>query len=458
MMRLKVIAIYLLLSSSLFAVQFSGMGVGKTKSEAKKEALADLSFSMKSEVKSSFKSVIKASGEKVAKKMLKVSSQLPILGSECSAFQTKQGYQSVCELKSEAVLSSYMAMMKELNVKMKNITKSIEQQSRKELYRSYVKLLALSENYERYYSVYILLGGTSKVRPFIDVHASQLEISKLSEHFSSLKDALLFLTKDLRSNNIFIFPPKAEASNEITPFAKIVKKHLLHSLDSTVNISQAQAYLKGEYILNKRGMSLSINVLNTDNKVLFSNVVHLDKEAYEAYEIEPKNIDFDTLLHQGLISKSKMKARLKTSIGDEDLLFVSGDSVELFVKLNNPGYFYIVGHVEQKSKKFSYLVDMSEVEGETKFIQYVDGEDANKWMLLGAFDVEAPFGVESMQLIASNKKIKQLPQHYFDKKSGYNVLGKDPSQVAITTRGLKKKMSKKAEVTEAVLMFSSMEK
>jgi len=460
-MKRKLLTLSILVTMSLSAETFMGDGFGHSHKEAKKESLADLSFAIKSEVKSAVnKDVIVAGGEvdKSVSKVLKVSSDLPIIGSVFELSDFGSGYKAISTLDANKAKPLYEDKLKSLKKEIDTLLVQAKSENKAAQYRTYTQMLSLLDNYDRYRSVGVVLGVTGLVDPNISSSEVKLRIANLSESFTDLKQAMAFVTQGVKTKSIYVFPPKADGSNEATQFSKVAKSYLSQNLSSTKSMESAQAFLKGEYLVDKEGMNFSISVISKDREVLFSNAVRLDEAAFSRYTYKPKSIDFDKLLHDDLIVKSKMKARLKTANGDEDLLFVAGDTVRLFAKLNNRGYFYLVGHVEQDGKKFSYLVDLSEVEGETKFVQHVDAEDANRWMMLGEFDVESPFGIESMQMIASSKKITKLPKHYYDEDSGYHVLGKDPRKVAVATRGLKKKMSRTAQVAEAVLMFTTMEK
>lgn len=457
-MKSYIFIISIFLSVSLQATTFVGDGVGSSQKEAKKESLADLSFAIKSEVKSSFSSAADSQGRKSSKKLLKVSSNLPIIGSEFEVSKVAADYKAISTLDASKARPLYDDKLKTLYQEIDGLIKDIKAEDKSSQYRTYTQLLSLLNNYDRYRSVALVLGLKNIPTPSISVSEAKLKVQALSESFADLKQAIAFLTKGIKSKNIYIFPPKASTSNEITPFAKIVKAYMKSNISSSDSLKASNALIRSAYHVDKNGMSLSLSLINSKREVLFSNVVHLDKKAYANYRVTPKSIDFDKLLHDGYITKSKLKAFIKTDSGDDDLLFVSGDTVQLFIKINNPAYFYLVGHVDQEGKKFSYIVDLSETEGQEQFVKYVDVEDANKWTSLGEFDVEAPFGVESIQLIASSKRIKKLPQHYYDEDSGYHILGKDPRKVAIATRGLKKRMSKKAQVAESVLMYTTMEK
>ena len=172
-------------------------------------------------------------------------------------------------------------------------------------------------------------------------------------------------------------------------------------------------------------------------------------------ETQTKNVDFDALLNAGIISSSNLSVSLNSNRGSQNLLFANGEEVELFVKLNKMGYFYIVGYTQTKEGKISYLLELGEGNTESKFTKFVNADDASRWISLGAFIIEAPFGIESIQVIASNQKISSLPLAEYDEKSGYYIISKDINKALATTRGLKKKVSDKVEMSEDVLSFTT---
>ena len=49
-----------------------------------------------------------------------------------------------------------------------------------------------------------------------------------------------------------------------------------------------------------------------------------------------------------------------------------------------------------------------------KFINYINQDDANKWLELGEFTIEPPYGVESLQIIACTADFDTVPATTFD--------------------------------------------
>jgi len=135
--------------------------------------------------------------------------------------------------------------------------------------------------------------------------------------------------------------------------------------------------------------------------------------------------------------------------------------MEVFIKLNKQGYFYIVGYTHNSEGEFSYLLDLNDTKGKRRFIFFVNADEMNKWISLGKFKISAPFGIESLQVIASDKDLlSNLPKYKFDTKMEYYIISRDNKNAVVQTRALKRprKKNKKQKFAEAVLMFTTIRK
>jgi hypothetical protein len=158
---------------------------------------------------------------------------------------------------------------------------------------------------------------------------------------------------------------------------------------------------------------------------------------------------------------SDFHSQLTTNRGTENVLFDEKDEVELLVKLNRSGYFYVVGLVDKKSENYSYLLELANADTDRRFVRYVNADDVNKWLSIGKFEASAPFGVESLQLIAtSDDPINRLPPHPFDKRTELYLTASSAQKGIAMTRSLKPKRteSDKQYQGETVLMFTTMPK
>ena len=204
---------------------------------------------------------------------------------------------------------------------------------------------------------------------------------------------------------------------------------------------------------------VTVRVVNETGIILNTRVVKLDKTAYANINYRPTSIDFDKLLHDGYVVSSIFTAQISTNRGGEDLLFTEGETIELLVKLNRPGYFYIVSHNNENAS--SYLIALNyDSTGKRQFIRYVNADDANKWISLGEFNATSPYGTENLQLIASSVDlISKLPAIQYDDTTGLHMLDTHSASDAVRkTRALVPKRKGQVRSTEATLSFTTMAK
>ena len=95
----------------------------------------------------------------------------------------------------------------------------------------------------------------------------------------------------------------------------------------------------------------------------------------------------------------------------KNLLFRKGESVNIEVKAFQEAYLYIIGNMRTKDgKQIQYLMPLNEKRGKAKYQKYIPYQDSNLWVNIAEFEVYAPFGVEVLQLFATNIDIlEQLP-------------------------------------------------
>lgn len=448
-----------------------GEGFGTTREEAKKAALSDLSSAIQVEVQSSFESMVREVNQKVeefTQNVIKLKSELPILGAEYEFRRGKHGQNSTAILDSDSVLKLYGAKIVEIKKNIKAYQALIDKSiSRSEKYQFYTELLTYLKQYYKYKTVAILLG--SKNIPEIDITEVEIknQLKKLKEKVDDVDMAARLISEAVADRDrIYIYPPSTRDSHEITQFADVVKRRLSVYLKTVQNPKDAKFFMKGSYdILNKGkgGIELTYYLLDSEFNTLKTRVITLLPEGYSGYEVKPKTLSFDKLLYEGFAVSNEFKIDITTNRGRGNLLFKAGEEAEFLVKMNNPGYFYIVGHVVKPGdEEYSYLVDFDDtgqIRGGRKFIRYVNIDDANKWISLGRFEIVAPFGVESLQLIASSKDlIDRLPSCGYDDETQLYVVSRDPSKAVLNTRAIKKKISKKVKSAEAVLLFTTMKK
>ncbi len=426
-----------LLFAPALSADISGIGFAQTNQEAKKEALADLAQVIKSEVRSNFESTS--------------------LGGEFSYVARALEVEASVKLSPAKVNALYTQKLKNLHAEINALTKELELAETSSLkLKLYEDIFSLLNEYDRYESVALILGAKLEERPTFTKAKVQTELAKLKANIDSLSMACGIFAEHFKQDKIFVYPPLLQNSTTVAQFGSVFQKELHSHLKTAKTPKDALFLLVGEYTLTKNAMVLNYELLDSKtNEVVQSKTLHINPLAYKDIATTPKSVDFDALLNAGVVSSSDLKVSLNSNRGSENLLFNKGEEVELFVKLNKMGYFYIIGYTQTKEAKLSYLLELSEGHGESRFVKFVNADDASRWISLGAFTIEPPFGVESIQVIASNQKITSLPLAEYDEQSGYYIISKDINKALATTRGLKKKVSDKVEMSEDVLSFTT---
>ena len=104
----------LLLVPASWSQEVTGEGVGSTKEQAKKEALADLSQNISVEVKSVQTQLSELMGEDFrqdASSMIQLESCLPVLGAESFVFEDVDYYYALARLSAQQVIPLYRTQL-----------------------------------------------------------------------------------------------------------------------------------------------------------------------------------------------------------------------------------------------------------------------------------------------------------------------------------------------------------
>ncbi|MDF1881652.1 hypothetical protein JHD50_10115 [Sulfurimonas sp. MAG313] len=462
----SIFVLVMVLSQIAWGLEFQGTGFGKDMKEAKYEALADLSQSIKSEVHSSFishKQETKNSAQSFTQADIKVSSNLPILGAQFELFENEGIIEALVRLPLPQTKILYTQKLQSLYKEIQDLNTESKVNTKSEYKEKILKvLLNRLKEYDRYRSVALVLGLNEMQNPEVNKAFVEVSLLALEDKVDTLDKGINIIAKEfIKYKNIYLYPPKQSQSHEVTPFAKSIKMKLQASLSTSLSPSSADYWLIGEYSESDKGIVLSYTLVDVNKREnIAANTVSFPLGTYKGLRTKPSSLSFDKLLHEGIALSNDFKVAVSTNKGTEDLLFLKDEEIDLTIKLNKMGYYYIVGYTQNKSQKRAYLLELEDAPGNAKFIKFVNADDANKWINLGSFVIEEPFGIESIQVIASNKKIKILPKHYYDEKSGYFFVGQDMKKGLASTRGLIRKKDKDKQVlkAEAVLTFTTMKK
>lgn len=457
--------------SSILAITFSlgstsqvnarileGEGYGSTIERAQVAAVSALANSIYVNVESSSSVYQDNTGTDDFVFQAKLTTNLPVLGVKYLCKKSSQEHLCSALLDSKTALPLYKAellnLVKYIDEKYTSLA-SMDQDVRLDTMYS---LLAKLNQYEKLSFVARFLADHNSplIKPSVDIRQVNARILELENSIKSLDVAARLIARKLHHEGVYITPVTLPDSREITPFASALADKVRVQIKSVNNRERADYILEGSYIGDKTGISVNYNLSDQQGNTVKSTVISLLPESYARYRTTPLAPDFDQLLHNGYALSSDFRASIATNKGLRNLLFHKGEEVELVMKMNSPGYFYLVGHTKNEGFEQSYLVELNEAPGDRRFIGFVNADDINKWISLGEFVVEEPFGLESIQLMAStNDPVGLLPSYKYASNSGYYVISYKIEQGVRMTRGLKKIKTAKTDSAESVLLFTT---
>lgn len=445
------------------AVSLSGEGYGKSHDLAKSNALASLSESILVDIKSSFDSAQDNLGNKEALRQVHLRSDLPMLGANVTVVPKKEGFYATAVLNSERSIPLYQSKLSDLNAQLKQLatTHLHSKDNSDSRYTGLNTMLTSLDMYKKYQTVARFLGVKNIDPPVTETELKE-QLLTFRESISTLSLGGKYLAENVNVKSVYVYPARSANSREITPFSRLLRDYLGKHLKTVEAPLDADYLYKGVYEDQEKFISVTYRLMNKSGDTFLTNVIKLAPEAYKSISYKPTQVNFEQLLHQGIVVSNDFRVNINTNLGREDLLFQRGQEVEIFVKLNRSGYFYIVGHtLNQDGKTSSYLLELSGSQGKRRFITYVNADDVNKWLSLGAFEVSAPYGIESIQIIAANRDLlHQLPNYHFSEKLGIHVLSNNPAESLLVARALRPVYRKKDKLrsAEAVLMFTTMDR
>ena len=461
----KHIALFALTTALLSATTIQGIGYASIPSEAKKEALGDLSSKISVDVKSDFTTITKTLGDEYSKsreKLVSLSSNLPILGVSFDELVGDTLVKSTATINSTTAIELYKMELKRLN---KNISyallelETIKNDDGK--YTLLTQLLHDIESFNKHKIVATLLDA--KHLPILATTKSEIT-SKLQSYIQkapSLKIASDILTQNIKEKSIYISTIKENGSDEVTQLAKLLKSEMMSKLDSVKQPSKAKYFLRGEYEILKNSIFITTTLSDSYNNLLKTNTISLNPSAYKNTTYKPSTKTFDKALQSEFVKSGKLNVSIgfKGYSRTDGIDLYKGDSVDIVVKSNKAMCYFLLGHTLKDDDKFSYLLPIGS--DNTPYINSITGEDVNRYITIADdVPIEEPFGRENLQIYASTfSKDGICPlvvPNTVQNEDGYDVVSATPSKAITQTRALnlrKKKFT--IEQSEASIDFTS---
>jgi len=458
-----IIFLTLFMCGTAYASAITAEGYGNTEPEARANAAAELSFILFSDVRSELHTKMSddpASVGQTVTKQVDIISALPIFGADYKTKPSENEYFCKVTMTPDKALPVYIRYADEAVSKINSLnTEVAKKKSDSEKYPLVMAMLTEYENFLKYKGVINVLNGDFDRSPDI----TQEEVYELKERLTNSSDDMRhiasLISSELVKDKTYVYYPMFNGSDEVTEFSSVFRDLMLASAKTNVSINDADYLLETDYFLTDNEMFLTSTLTDKSGKAVGKSVKKLQKSAYAGLKVKPVSISFEKLLKLGLAVSSDFTARLMSNNGKKAMLYKKGDSVELFVKMSRPGYFFIVGHVDKKGERFSYIIDFYNSVGNRKFIRHIDADEINRWVSIGEFDIMPPFGLETFQLIATVKDpVNLLPSNVLDPETELYIVSKDIKEGVVKTRALKKKKESIDAVAEDVLIFSTIEK
>jgi hypothetical protein len=447
---------------SVSALTLQAEARAATAEQAKREALAALAESIFINVKSDIESHTESGGRQKQSLHMQASSDVPLIGVEINA--QRLGAEFVCVVKLDAAksLAAYNKKVIELLNEINELDNKITRAKGNVQYALLTHALTVIEQYEKYKAVAQLLGESQFSPLPRSRQDTEAQLRALEKSAFSLELAAQILSKNLKAEKVFIYPAVPQGSHEVTAFGRVMRDRLAQILPTVERPDQASQFFKGEYEILENGIHLTYRLLDSNGNTLLTRVATLAPAAYQGLQVQPVTVDFDRLLHQGVVLSNNFRVQLSTNHGGENVLFIEKQKVKLLVKLNRPGYFYVVGHVLKAGENQSYLLELGNADSDRRFVRFVNADEVDHWIAIGGaegFEASAPFGVESLQVIASSDDpLNRLPPHVLNRSSELYVIAENAQQGLAKTRALKpiRSESDKVYQQETVLMFTTM--
>jgi len=465
---IKLLILNITIISILNATTITGIGYADLEPEAKKEALSDLSNKISVDVKSDFITITKTLGkeyEKSNEKIVELSSNLPILGVQFEELVGKRLVKSTAIINSKNTLSLYEIELKRLY---KNISTSmLDLDTNKNDDTKYTilnQLLQDIESFNKHKVVAVILGA--KNLPILAITKSEVtnKLQSYIQSIPSIKIASELLSSNINQRDIYISAIKPNGSNEITQFSKLLKSQMSVKLNTVIQPTNAQYFLRGNYEILKNSIFITTTLSDTNNKMIQTNTVSLKPSAYKNTRYKPSTKTFDKAMNSEFIKSGKLNVQVgfKGYSRTDGIDLNSGDTVDIVVKTNKPMCYFLLGHTLKDKNKFSYVLPIGS--DNSPFINNITGEDVNRNItVIDEVPISEPFGSENLQIFASTfKKNGTCPlvvPNTTENKDGYYVVNGKPSKVIAQTRALNIKKKKfKIEKAESSISFTSFEK
>ena len=451
---------------SIYATGF-GMAkvVEKNQSEALKEAedyaKANLSQKLKSQINSNILTKKVETETKLASYTdytVKVNSQIDLQNVSFQRYSDKNYAYVLCYVKKEDLaelyLKKYSELSKSIEEKFKQAESLLSSQKKDEAIETFLSIYPLFRKLKEIHEILIALNNRMEYPLSLELDVekklAEIQSSNLESLDAIASVAALSLIKQLKEN-IALYP-KAILYQD-TKFGSQFSKFMLENINAKLSgksenlkivavYEKADASVEGNYWILNDKIRLIINVLSKNKEVIASYQIIFSKELAENSKLAlmpeelKKALEEEKKFAEAELNTGGLILEIWTNKGDDELVFYEGDTMSVFVRVNLPSYIRIIYHLADGKR--ALLADN----------MYVASHQINKpYKIPYAYEACEPFGVETMQVVAS---LEPLPPLKTINQEGFDILAEDLGSVLTKHRGMKKVKPKNLQTEERI--------
>jgi hypothetical protein len=425
------------------AVLLTGYGSGDSDAAARVAAREDLAYRLQRAVAASQKT-------DASRRAFVEGREFPLIGVEFGKAAGKAGRTGYEARLTDASLSAYEREAGSLAERLRKVDAArISEDAR------FAEGFAWLDQYRRVAAVLQLFSRTP---PEVKVDETALEraAAKSLPPLGSAADAAKAVKSALeRSSRLpvrVVAPVRAENS-EVTGFSGEIADGLRRELGQRASDRSADWTLDGAYRSLDEKILLNLFLLDASFNTERAFVFVLPSAVSRGARAPASANELAAALSRGLVrvdladagsgeapapaAAGGMGVDVQTERGRRGLYYRPGDHDQLLVKLDRPGYYYIVGHVDKAGTRMSYLMEIGDPARGNRFVRRVEAAAVNQWQAVGPFTVEPPIGLEAVQVFATSENPERaLPPAKLDPARNLYLIGTNPGDAVARARGL----------------------
>ena len=278
----------------------------------------------------------------------------------------------------------------------------------------------------------------------VQVNALMLEDSYQYSQFSGRFRAILERAISARTQ----LAPMTANELDFTPASSQIARH-------GVAANGANYMLSGTYFVKPDGVHIYVRLSETDTSTVVATAnAHAMNIAVEGLELKPRNY-LQALQDRNVFRKDEvvgggLMLESWTTRGVDGLVLEDADDLKIMIRVNQPAYLRFIYHLNNGARVIPDRLYMNYYIGADKVNQVVELPDT--------FEVCAPFGSETIQMLASSEKFPpvELVDRRFEGEI-YQVISDSLEESNTLYRGLKKK-KKDVEFKEVRISLTTIAK